>query len=100
MTNLIAAIIVSVVTNTVTNRVVESTYYNSLPCPDHIDTCLVFHAEKVNVYSETERDVTTEVVETRLLEVMFDGEMSTIERKRVLSSVVKRQVKRDEWVAE
>ena len=46
----------------------------------------------------TERAETTEVVEVRTLRFRWDGQDEVVEHRRVLSSKVRRWVKRDEWV--
>ena len=101
MTNLIATIVVCIVTNVTTNAVVERTYYNPLPCPDSkpgdMISCAVFHAEVVNVYSETERDVLTEAVEVKTLSFEWEGRSHTVKSERVLWTKAKRLVKRETW---
>ena len=93
MTNLIAALVISVVTNVVMvdNEVREpvgfSWNYGS-PQPGSI------------IQPATEKTKTTEVVEIKRLTFTWDGREYTTERKRVLSSAVERWVKREEWVAE
>jgi hypothetical protein len=46
---------------------------------------------------DTKRE-TTEVVEVRTLRFRWDGQDEAVEHRRVLSSKVRRWVKRDEWV--
>jgi hypothetical protein len=46
---------------------------------------------------DTKRE-TTEVVEIRTLRFRWDGQDEVVEHRRVLSSKVRRWVKRDEWV--
>jgi hypothetical protein len=107
MTNIMATIIVCIVTNVTPSVEREVIGTRPTPCPDAdygkgvgfggVISCLVYHCE--NIYGdEIAKTETTEVVEIKTLRLTWEGEEYTAKRERVLSSKVRRWKKRDDWV--
>ena len=93
MTNIIAAIVVCVVTNvTMTDnegRVsFKDMWFNGEPTPGSV------------IHPATERTETTEAVEIKRLTFEWEGETYTATRKRVLWSKVRKWAKKEEWTQE
>jgi len=90
MTNLIATIVVCVVTNVAST---DNAAYRQHPYimwpegggPEVVDT------------PATEKTETTEVVEIKTLKFEWEGKPWTAEHRTVLSRTVKRSVKRETW---
>ena len=97
MTNLIATILVTVVTNMATDVEREIIGTQSVQCPDGMVGCLVFHAE-YQYGKEIARTETTTVTEITKLAFQWKGKQRLVEERRVLSETVKRYVKKEEWV--
>jgi hypothetical protein len=101
MTNLLATVLVCIVTN-VTTDIGE-------PCPG----CATWGMQQGYTYipgheyscpekslpRDTKRE-TTEVVEVRTLRFTWEGEQYTTERRRVLSTKVRRWKRQDDWTEE
>ena len=107
MTNILATILISIVTNVTPSVEREVIGTRPTPCPDTTTSgpgwatsCLVYHYE--NIYGkEIAKTETTEVVEVRTLRAS-DGVLEyTTERRRVLSTGKPRRWKRqDNWTEE
>lgn len=93
MTNLLVAIVVSVVTNvTVTTDEIRSPFR---------DSWLVSEPQPGSIIKPaTMKTETTEIVEIKRLTFTWEGEEYSTERKKVLSRVVKKWKKREDWVDE
>jgi hypothetical protein len=101
VTNLIAAVVVSVITNVTTEI--------GKPCPGCAMWGIQQGSEFIpgHEYSCPEKDlprdtmrVTTEVVEVRTLRFAWDGQQHTVKHERVLSRKVRRWTRKDNWVEE
>ena len=96
MTNILAAIVICVVTNVTTEQVVIGNRPTACPATDGYQYgCLVYHCE--NVYSDTERDQVTTVREVSTLAFNWLGAQRTVTHERILSRVVQRERKQDGW---
>ena len=100
-TSIVCTVTERVETNTQTNAVIESTSYRALPCPDSkpgdMYSCLVLHAETVNVYSEIEKEVVTVIERIRSLRFEWAGETWTATKRTEIGRTVKRMQKREVW---
>ena len=100
-TGIVCTVTERVETNTQTNAVIESTSYRALPCPDSkpgdMYSCLVLHAETVNVYSEIEKEVVTVIERIRSLRFEWAGETWTATKRTEIGRTVKRMQKREVW---
>ena len=93
MTNLIATVVVCIVTNV--------TQWNNEQRQPHGDSWVMGTPMGGSVIKEmTERTETTEVVEIKMLRFEWEGEEYTGKRERVLSRKVKRWARKDNWVEE
>jgi len=97
MTNIIATIIISVVTNVSTNFTHEMFSGGPTSCPEGRVGCLVYHYKHIkgDVIGKTE---TATVTEVKTLTFDWDGRPYSAEHKRVLSAKVKTWKKKEDWV--
>ena len=93
MTNLIATIVVCVVTN------ITTADNGHVGCP-YGTGCLVLGCDNSPSVKATEKTETTEAVEIKRLSFEWEGETYTAKRERVLWRKVKRWIKRETWEVE
>jgi hypothetical protein len=93
MTNLMAVILLSVVTNI--------THWNNEERASHGNSWVMGTPQPGSVIKEmTERTETIEIVEIKTLKFEWEGEEFTAKRERVLSRDVKRWAKKSDWAEE
>lgn len=100
MTNLIAAVVVCIVTNVTTADNSSGCKMCSEAGPGCIPLVMHYPSfEPCKPYvPATEKTITTEVIEIKTLTFEWEGERYTAKRERVLSRNVKLLVKRETWV--
>jgi hypothetical protein len=100
MTNLIAAVVISIITNVTTASNESGCKICSAAGPGF--TPAVYHSGGFRACDPyrpaTERTETTTVVEIKTLRFVWEGKAYTAKEERVLSSKVRRWTLKNEWV--
>lgn len=94
MTNILASIVVSLVTN-VTEVVPQEVTNEETSCPENRPGCAVIHYKTIP--SKTKKEIVTATIRREVLIFDWNGRRSAT-NDVVISETRKRLVKKDEWV--